>query len=316
MRRRWDVTEQGTPSTPKSLAASAAAGVTYKRAKVLSLKAHPALNERWLQQLIADDPGLLGLGEVVVKDIERRQPRAGRLDMLLSDPETNTRYEVELQLGATDETHIIRTIEYWDIERRRYPQYDHVAVIVAEDITSRFLNVIGLFNGFIPLVAIQVQALDIDGVLTFAATKVVDVTSLGMDEEEDAEAAPTDRAYWENRVGGKMMHLVDEFVALIREHVDPAIAAKYTKYYVGLARNGLPDNFVFFRVQKQGVIALFKVPRAEELSSRLEDAGVETMSYDTRHGNYRIRVSDLAELTTHRDLFVDLITRASRRSAD
>ena len=30
-----------------------------------------------------------------------------------------------------DESHIIRTIEYWDIERRRYPQYEHVAVIVA-----------------------------------------------------------------------------------------------------------------------------------------------------------------------------------------
>ena len=30
--------------------------------------------------------------------------------------------------------------EYWDIERRRYPQYDHCAVLIAEDITSRFLN--------------------------------------------------------------------------------------------------------------------------------------------------------------------------------
>ena len=58
-----------------------------------------------------------------------------------------TRYEVEIQLGPTDESHIIRTIEYWEIERRRYPQYEHVAVIVAEDVTSRFLNVINLLNG-------------------------------------------------------------------------------------------------------------------------------------------------------------------------
>ena len=27
-------------------------------------------------------------------------------------------------------SHIIRTIEYWDIERRRYPAYEHVAVLV------------------------------------------------------------------------------------------------------------------------------------------------------------------------------------------
>jgi len=69
---------------------------------------------------------------------------------LLVNPEENLRYEVEIQLGATNESHIIRTIEYWDIERRRYPQYDHTAVIIAEDITSRFLNVITLFNGLSP----------------------------------------------------------------------------------------------------------------------------------------------------------------------
>jgi hypothetical protein len=56
---------------------------------------------------------------------ERPQPRAGRLDLLLQDAETNKRYEVEVQLGKTDEAHIIRTIEYWDIKRKCYPQYDH-----------------------------------------------------------------------------------------------------------------------------------------------------------------------------------------------
>jgi hypothetical protein len=69
-------------------------------------------------------------------------PRAGRLDLLLHDPETKRRCEVELQLGSTDDAHILRTIEYWDIERKRFPQYDHCAVLIAEDITSRFLNVV------------------------------------------------------------------------------------------------------------------------------------------------------------------------------
>ena len=91
---------------------------------------------------------------MVVRSQERNQPKVGRLDLLLEDPDSGTRYEIESQLGTVDESHIIRTIEYWDLERRRYPQYDHVAVIVAEEITSRFFNVIGLFNGFIPLIAI------------------------------------------------------------------------------------------------------------------------------------------------------------------
>jgi hypothetical protein len=33
---------------------------------------------------------------------------------LLKNPEDDSMFEVELQLGATDESHIIRTIEYWE----------------------------------------------------------------------------------------------------------------------------------------------------------------------------------------------------------
>jgi hypothetical protein len=108
------------------------------KARRVSLKAHPEFNEKWLQGQITQDAGLLGLGDLVLKDVERRQPRAGRLDVLLSDPETSTRYEIEIQLGATDESHIIRTLEYCDNERRRFPQYEHIAVIIAEEITGRF----------------------------------------------------------------------------------------------------------------------------------------------------------------------------------
>src|SRR5947207_5716716 len=170
----------------------------YLRPERLTLKSHPELNELWVQDRIAEDPTILGLGDLVLRDKERIQPRAGRLDLLLQDPETNRRYEVELQLGATDEAHIIRTIEYWDIERKRYPQYDHCAVLVAEDITSRFLNVVSLFNGAIPLVAIQLQALKVGVHVTVVCTTVVDEMTRGLvDEDEDAASAPTDRAYWE-----------------------------------------------------------------------------------------------------------------------
>lgn len=93
------------------------------------LKNHPELNEKWVQNVIAENPEILGLGNLQLKDKERIQPHAGRLDLLLqSDDDSNTRYEVEIQLGKTDESHIIRTIEYWDIERNLHPSYDHVAV--------------------------------------------------------------------------------------------------------------------------------------------------------------------------------------------
>jgi hypothetical protein len=146
-------------------------------------------------EFIAADPAILGIGDLVLRDKERIQPRAGRLDLLLQDVEAKRRYEVEIQLGPTDEAHIIRTIEYWDIERKRYPRYVHCAVLIAEDITSRFLNVVALFNGTIPLIAMQTQALKVGDHLTLIFTKVMDELSRGLvDEDEDPEAAPTDRA--------------------------------------------------------------------------------------------------------------------------
>ena len=99
-------------------------------------------DENWLQEQIAHDPSILGLGELELVKREKQQSSGGRLDVLLADPDDNSMYEVEVMLGATDETHIIRTIEYWDLEKRRWPQRQHCAVLVAEKITRRFFNVI------------------------------------------------------------------------------------------------------------------------------------------------------------------------------
>ena len=172
--------------------------IAYAKFEPVSLKSHPELNEKWVQERIAEDPSILGLGDLILKDQERIHPRAGRLDLLLQDSEASHRFEVELQLGSTDESHIIRTIEYWDIERKRYPQYDHTAVIVAEDITSRFLNVISLFNGAIPLVAIQMRAIKNEDQVGLFFTTVLDQMRLGLVDDDEEVQEITDRAYWEN----------------------------------------------------------------------------------------------------------------------
>jgi len=73
----------------------------------LSLKSLPEFTEKWLEDQIVENPSLLNLGEVEVRGRQRAQPRAGRLDLLLEDTESRKRYEVEIQLGKTDESHII-----------------------------------------------------------------------------------------------------------------------------------------------------------------------------------------------------------------
>lgn len=175
--------------------------VKYFKLKKGGLKNHPHYTEKWLQNIIAEDPSVLGPGDLVLKDLERLQPRAGRLDLLLQEYDGTMRYEVEIQFGPTDESHIIRTIEYWDLERKHYPQYEHTAVLIAEDITSRFFKVIGLFNGFIPIMALQLSAIEtVDGIgLDF--TKVLDTMSLGMLDEDEEISETTDRNFWETKRG-------------------------------------------------------------------------------------------------------------------
>lgn len=221
----------------------------FTKFETVSIKSHPEFNERWIQDRIAEDPSILGLGDVILRDRERTQPRAGRLDLLLQDADSNRRYEVEIQLGPTDEPHIIRTIEYWDIERKRYPQYEHTAVIVAEDITSRFLNVISLFNGMIPLVAIQMKALRSGDKIGLVFTTVVNQMSLGLVDEDEAGQEPTDRAYWESRGSKKTVAMADEMLEIARLH-DSDLQLKYNKFYIGLAKNGQPFNFITFRPKK------------------------------------------------------------------
>jgi hypothetical protein len=280
----------------------------YSKPERIWLKDHPELHERWLQDRIGEDPALLGLADLVLKDRERTQPRAGRLDLLLQDAETNKRYEVEVQLGKTDEAHIIRTIEYWYIERKRYPQYDHTAVIVAEDITSRFLNVINLFNGSIPLVAIQMSAIRLGDSVSLICSKVLDEMRLGLVDEDEEVQAVTDRSYWEARASKHTLAMADEMFEVVRA-LDPDLELKYNKFYIGLAKGGQPNNFVIFRPKKDWLRLEVRLDRSDETQAQLDGSGLDVMDYDSRWGRYRIRLAK-GDATKHRDFLDALMTKA------
>lgn len=278
----------------------------YTKTKRITLKNHPTYSENWVQEIIAADPSVLGLGDLVFRDRERRQRGAGRLDLLLQDRD-GRRYELELQLGPTDPSHIIRSIEYWDYERKLYPQYEHCAVLVAEDITSRFLNVVSLFNGSLPVIALQMQALEVGEHVTLVFTKVLDELRRGVvDEDEDAMSAPTDRSYWEGKASRKSIAVMDGLFELVRES-DPDSELKYNKFYVGLAKDGRANNYVIFRPQKASVVFEAWLPRSDDVDTMLDATEMETSEY---HENYKIRVrkADLTE--KNKDLFRHLIKEA------
>jgi hypothetical protein len=280
----------------------------YVKFDRINLKGSAEFTERWVQDRIANEPAILGLGDVVLKDKERTQPRAGRLDLLLQASEGTARFEVEIQLGATDESHIIRTIEYWDIERKRYPQYDHFAVLVAEDITSRFLNVIGLFNGQIPLIAIQMSALRVEDRVGLVFTKVLDQITRGLIDEDEETHEVTDRAFWESKVSRESVGMVDKLFAVVREQ-DPSFELKYNKFYISPAIRGEPANFVIFRPKQTFLRVEPRLPQSEEIHHTLEQAGLDVMDYDQRWGRYRIRVGP-DDIENHRKVLTEIIRLA------
>jgi len=279
----------------------------YKKPEVISLKNSNEYNEKWLQTRIEEDPTILTLGELEFRDTEKILVGGGRLDTILYDPEDKRRYEVEIQLGKTDESHIIRAIEYWDLERKRNPQYEHCAVIIAEEITSRFLNVISLFNGYIPLIAIQVKALKIGDTISLFFTKVLDEVKFDL-LEEDIEIETVDVKYWENKASKNTVKLTNKFMEAFGD-LTSDYNLKYNKYYIGLEKNNIANNFISFTPRKKAVLLNVKLEKTEDVDEIVDNSDMDTLSYDKQWKQYRFRLNE-NDLKNNIEIISDLVKRA------
>ena len=231
------------------------------------------------------------------------QERAGRLDLLLTSPEQDRRYEVELMLGATDESHIIRCIEYWDIERRRYPGYEHCAVLIAEDITSRLLNVIGLLAGTVPLVAIQLNALSVGDSIVLNFVCVLDQRLLRRDDTSITKLQSVDRSYWVNKSREPIIQLADELLGIINGKAQTRQQLNYNKYYIGLSDGIRSRNFISFKPLKKVLRVSIPGGWSEERSARFEEVGIEV---DQKNDRLRFELSP-ADFKKHNELVSSVI---------
>ena len=143
-------------------------------------------------------------------------------------------------------------------------------MIVAEDVTSRFLAVISLFNGVIPIVAIQMSALKNGEQVGLVFTTVLDHMPLGLIDEDEEVQETTDRAYWEQRGSKKTLALADQLLEITKAH-DPKLELKYNKFYIGLAKNGQASNFVIFRPKKNFLCFEPRLVNSPEVQTRLEN---------------------------------------------
>jgi hypothetical protein len=278
--------------------------LSYAKHESISLRQHPEFSETWLHERIKDDTSILGLGELEVLKHEYIQTGGGRLDLLLADTENDVRYEVEIMLGPTDPSHIIRCIEYWDVERRRYPAYDHIAVLVAEEVTARFLNVISLLSGTIPLIAIQLNALRVGDNIVLNFVKVLDQRSLRVDVEAEAEGETADRATWENKVGSGTLQICDKIASIANEVSNPKLELKYKKGRIVLSEPGNFFNAIVVYPKKTYAFLQMIPSEREAWMQRLSDADLEPQAQ--KNGRLRIRVSS-EQLGAQGTLLAELI---------
>jgi len=166
----------------------------------------------------------------------------------------------------------------------------------------------------IPLMAIQMSALRLNNNLGLMFTTVISQLSLGLVDEDEETLEVTDRAYWENRETKRTVAMADEFLEIARE-LDSSLELKYNKFYIGLARNGHPSNFIIVRPKKGFIRFEPRLKNSLETQERLENAGLDVMDYDTRWGRYRIRLKP-GEIEKNKIIIKQVMKEAYGETAD
>jgi hypothetical protein len=137
--------------------------------------------------------------------------------------------------------------------------------------------------------------------------------TLGLVDEDEEVQEVTDRHYWEKRGSQKTVAMADDLLAVLKK-LEPQLELKYNKFYVGLAKNGIPSNFVVFRPQKSFLRVEPRLQKSPETQEKLEAAGIEVLEYDDRWGRYRLRLLPGDE-SKHRDVIREIFTEAYEESS-
>ena len=229
------------------------------------------LNEAWLQEQIWDNPSRIGLGDLEGVSKERTISSGGRLDILLKNPVDDSMFEVEVMLGDTDPSHIIRTIEYWDLIKRKWPQRQHYAVLIAERITKRFFNVIQILSGSVPLIAIQVNIIKSPAGHSLHFTKILDVY-----EEIDDELGPDDsfdETYWRKKSNETLVAVKSLFEAMSSTYENARLG--YCKSSINIVRDGYNQMLVRSRIGGNILIKFRYGSKREQISQLLDSHSIQ-----------------------------------------
>ena len=108
--------------------------------------------------------------------------------------------------------------------KRKWPQRQHFAVLIAEKINRRFFNVIHILSESVPLIAIQANIVKTGDMLSLHFTKILDVY---VEPEDDSgnEQSLVDEDYWRNKSGETL-----DAVKTILKFTEPAYENSWIKF--------------------------------------------------------------------------------------
>jgi hypothetical protein len=199
-------------------------------------------------------------------------------------------YEVEIQLGDTDESHIIRTIEYWDKTRRLKPFHSHTAVLIAERITSRFYNIVHLLSQTVPIIGIQANILLVGDQRVLHFTKIID-SYIEPELEEEANAFNYDEKYWVDNYPGTL-ECAKWFKDLLSKYYGE-IPVKYFEWYMSFSIGNMARMWVNRRKNERAWIEIrYWDEDINEVVERLEKEGLNS----TTRGEYVRFNTDIKQL--------------------
>lgn len=258
-------------------------------------------DEYWLQDIIYENPSQLGLGNLVPVSKEKKQSSGGRLDILLKDSEDNSMYELEVMLGETDPSHIIRSIEYWDNEKRKYPQRQHYCILIAESFDRRYFNVIQILSLNIPMIAIQADLLEINGDYILNFSKILDIYVEPEDEQEATavtEVTWNDKAQWTLHTARKLLEIVSE--------QEKNISLNFTQSYISIMIDK-HNSYMFDKRTKPNSVLWFNVKDEEksEAIKKLLDLKKIVFNFNNKYKDFSFTI-DNKFIESNKDILLEL----------
>jgi hypothetical protein len=152
-------------------------------------------DEYWVYEWILEKPARLGLGDIDVTHHTRIRPgcHEEHLDILAYRADRDTFYEIEIMLNSGDATHGLRTVDYYSRERLRHPESRHVAVLVAENLATRYRPLLDGLPQVLPFIGIEINVLALplgDGMAAVLPSIIAHSHDVAVDERAGQAKRP------------------------------------------------------------------------------------------------------------------------------